>query len=720
MRAFLLGHLPADQMDRLAIHLESCPGCEAQIQNVSLDDPMVDRLRETNTPMPAVPGLDWKELHERVRQGGYSPVSESSQGPLAKPPVEILLDRYRLILRLGAGGMGTVYLAEDEKLHRRVAVKIPKFAGQTSNQSEALQRFLRETRVAARVHHPNVCTIHDVGEDKGIPFVVMEYVAGRSLAAEMLERGRFDDCREAVRLVIQIARALQAVHDQGIVHRDLKPANILLNPAGEAILTDFGLALPADSSMPLTVEGHIVGTPEYMSPEQVSAPSLIDARSDIFSLGLVLFQMLTGQLPYKGSPQEKVWQRLSGIAPTPAPLRPDLDHRLVDIIRRCLAGRPHERFASAADFATALERWLQGIDPFRRPVDHRSFFVRRFRGVALASLLVVVVGIGVAVIGWRDSEPKSSSVSPTTAGTNATTESVLRPLRVFNLGYLNRAVYSPVDQFLIVSTPMKRILVLDPQNAETLHQLTGHGPCQLWALAISPDGRFLLSGGDDYQIVLWSLSGYKAIQRFKGHANAIKRVSFTPDKKKIVSASDDGTVRTWNTETGTELSRFRFDANDSTIHHLNFSDDGRLFLNGCRDGRLELFDVAKGKLLHSWQGHEDAVSAVAISPDGKQALSGGEKNRIHLWDLQTYVSLAQLDGAEKFATQLVFIPGRQRILAAEHGGAILIWDLNTHQITHRIKEHRFSLSSLAVDPAGKEFMSMSGQGELMFWKLPNP
>jgi hypothetical protein len=257
--------------------------------------------------------------------------------------------------------MGTVYLARDPELNRLVAVKVPRLGRPGEDQGQARQRFLREARTAAAVRHPHVCPIYDVGEHEGQPYVVMAYVEGQSLAQRLEREGRYEDRRQAVALARQVAEALQVVHDHGIVHRDLKPGNILLDQGGRALLADFGLARVEGDAERQTAEGALVGTPSYMAPEQVD-PALgpVDARTDVYSLGVVLYQMLTVRLPFVGTISEVLRQIAAGVAPPPSRFRADLGPALEAIVRRAMAWRPEDRYGSAAALAEALDGWLAG------------------------------------------------------------------------------------------------------------------------------------------------------------------------------------------------------------------------------------------------------------------------------------------------------------------------------------------------------------------------
>jgi hypothetical protein len=277
--------------------------------------------------------------------------------PLEITPQQI--GRYRVLERLGAGGMGAVYRAHDPQLDRVVAIKVPLFDVPRAQLAQRIQRFQREARAAAQIWHPHVCPIYDVGEHEGQPYVVMAYVEGRSLAAR-LAAGRFESPAEAVTLTLQLLDALEAVHARGIVHRDLKPGNVMLDAAGRAILMDFGLARPEQGGEHLTSDGVVLGTPSYMAPEQAAGQAeRIGPWTDLYSLGVVLYQMLIGRLPFEGPPLTALSKIVHEAPPSPRSLRPELDPGLELILLRALAKEPEVRYPCAREFAQALREWLR-------------------------------------------------------------------------------------------------------------------------------------------------------------------------------------------------------------------------------------------------------------------------------------------------------------------------------------------------------------------------
>ncbi len=263
--------------------------------------------------------------------------------------------RYEILRRLGRGGMGQVYLARDTVLGREVALKVPRL---DKTDPIVHARFLREARLAAQLAHPNLCTVHDAGVEQGIHFLTMSYIEGE-LLSELIREGRRWQPNEAAELVRHLARGLAHAHSKGVIHRDLKPANVMLRSSGEPIIMDFGLARQVQSEdQRLTRIGSTMGTPIYMSPEQAKGDRDQTGSGDIYSIGVILYELLTGRVPFEGSNIEVLSKILLQAPPLPSTLEPAVDSAIEAICLKALAKTIDKRYRTMDDFARALEEYL--------------------------------------------------------------------------------------------------------------------------------------------------------------------------------------------------------------------------------------------------------------------------------------------------------------------------------------------------------------------------
>src|SRR5712691_7833445 len=379
-----------------------CPVCAAQ------NPAAASQCGKCHTPLPASASeetLNERGVPEDWTVAGSSKISAPASASDTLEVGTVLAGRYELLKLIGRGGMGAVYKARDIELDRVVALKL--IRPELAKNPEILRRFKQELILARQVTHKNVIRIFDLGQSDGIKFITMDFVEGQDLRVLLVERGKFP-AEEASRLMLQICRALEAAHSEGVIHRDLKPQNIMVTGDGRAYVMDFGIARSAH--LPgMTQTGALVGTPEYMSPEQARGEKLTE-RSDLFSLGVIFYELLTGKSPYPAdAPLGTLWKRLQEKPKPPVDVDPTIPKPLNDIVMKALEVEPEDRWARAREMAHQLEIWL-GPSADSSTVFLPAPRITAYWQWASAALALLLVA---SVIGFRLKGPrKPNTVHP--------------------------------------------------------------------------------------------------------------------------------------------------------------------------------------------------------------------------------------------------------------------------------------------------------------------
>lgn len=729
LERYLTGQINDSESRPVSLHLASCERCVQTCQALtSVDDEFIAELRQIEAfAASAVPPecavmMDRIQQHAQLSRGSFpeappadsvgdqaDPVEtrlmseESTEPDLASGEIQPVAQfgRYTITQRLGAGGMAAVHQAFDNRLSRNVALKLPHRAIQAD--PVARSRFQQEARAAAAVSHPNVCGVLDIGEFDGLCYLTLPLLKGHALS-QRLQRAPRLELSQVVDIICELCDGLSAVHAHGVIHRDIKPANIFLTTEGRVVLMDFGIALATQSPDRLTQAGLLMGTPAYFSPEQAAGDwKNVTASADIYAVGVVLYELLTGRTPFDGPAGVVIGKILHEAPPPLISHYPACDQRLRDICMQAMAYVPSARFSTIAHLRDALRDWQQTIlrDGHEDQIEltanpsvnlgsdlteHRELkrklpsditWAARCAGVVVAITLMAIIVIRLKSR-WGEIEvsiqPDSTAEVPNQSSVAAKEKSTRH---VDGQSQNRRGPWPAVSDSARRALPelanlpngMSWLACLSPDQ---IHDSEGQTttPGQVEAASVSRDGQTLAMLQAGPVVSLWDLR-QPSRRSFFALPKYDTTLTLSADGTRLLTAGGGWRVRVWDTLKSTELAALPGHTN--WINTIAVDDRNQFAASTSKDGTVRCWDLGKQSLLWT-QPHGSWARSVAITSSGEQIASGGQDGIVKLWQVNSGAAAGHSKVSTKPIVGLSFLNHGSRFAALDLAGTLHVWD----------------------------------------------
>jgi eukaryotic-like serine/threonine-protein kinase len=730
---YVKGTCPADVAAAIRAHLETCDVCRQWVDDARANEVLLESVRV---------------LMQKDRPASGTPAAVSPNLPV--------IEGYEILEEIGRGGMGVVYRALQIGTRRTVALKVL-LDGPLASES-VRRRFEREIELAASLSHPNVVAIHDSGLSRGHYYFAMDFIQGQRL--DRYIKGRDLPIEHRLRLMQKICLAVNYAHQRGVIHRDLKPGNILVDSDGEPHILDFGLAKTLESSpqaesLLLSISGEVLGTLPYMAPEQAAGQQgEIDSRTDVYTLGVILYELLTGKYPYVVAGQmADVLRNIAHAEPArPSTIYRAIRNDLETIVLKTLSKDKEHRYDSAGALAADIGRYMAG-EAIEAKRDSSWYVLRKMLrrhkvpAAAAAILLVSVVCVAVAMSSLYARAEQHRRLAQAAAvdalWQRRAAEDATRDLS-------EELHTRKVDQgrSLVLAGDLAqgeyilwRELLQQPGDTQTLWALReayAQQPClsqalastvPLCSVAFAPDGKTIATADVAGAIKVWEVPSCRLALTIFTQAPDVTSLAFAPDGKGLACSSSDETVRLLDLPTGKCTARFpaasssqpailpdAAPASCRPAYRLAFDPTGRL-LATCQGNDVVIRDLSSGKSVATLSAHQKTVTSVAFSPDGKSLASAGLDHSVILWDLEGGRARATLASHLDIVSCVTFSPDGQLLASADWDGTVILWRTSDGACLASLEDFGCWVHSVAFSPDGCTLAAGDIHGNVKIWDL---